>query len=202
MKARLFFTLLALSPLCWGKVSNLDELESRLAQHSVIRGEFTQRRHLEMFAQPLSSQGEFTLSKQQGLLWQQHSPFAVNLVLTQDKLRQTFADQAPQVIKAEDNPMAFYFSRVFLAVFHGDTDALKTQFDLDFSSSSQGWRLILTPRQAPLNVVFSSITLNGQQQVDALTLQEIRGDKTEIQFSNQTHQPETLTDAEQAQFSF
>jgi hypothetical protein len=135
-------------------------------------------------------------------LWQQTTPFPVHLVLTEDKLRQTFAGQEPQTITAKENPMAFYFSHVFLAVFHGDTEALQQQFDMAFDVKDQQWTLLLTPKQAPLNSVFKSITLTGQQDIDALTLQEIRGDKTEILFSNQTHQPESLSDAEQAQFSF
>ncbi|UPQ89366.1 outer membrane lipoprotein carrier protein LolA [Vibrio sinaloensis] len=197
-----WLALLALSPVCWGQINTLEQLETQLAQHPIVRGEFTQQRHLEMFAEPLSSSGRFTLSKQQGLLWQQNTPFAVNLVLTQDKLRQTFVDQAPQTISAEQNPLVFYFSRVFLAVFHGDTQALQTEFELDFSAQDDQWQLVLTPRQAPLNQVFSTITLSGDQAIDSLVLQELRGDQTEIQFSHQTHQPETLTDAEQAQFSF
>jgi len=202
MKKWLLLALVAVSPLSWAEVTDLTSLQKQLAEHTIVRGEFTQLRHIEMFEQPLSSQGHFTLSKQQGLLWQQDVPFPVNLVLTEDKLRQTFSGQEPQVITAKDNPMAFYFSHVFLAVFHGDTEALKEQFDIDFEAKSGKWVIELTPRQSPLNAVFQTITLIGNENIDGLTLQEIRGDKTEILFSNQSHQPETLTDAEQAQFSF
>lgn len=202
MKNWLLILLMLCSFGAVAKVSDLSSLQNQLSQHDIVRGDFTQLRHIAMFEQPLSSQGHFTLSKQQGLLWQQTTPFAVNLVLTKDKLRQTFAEQKPQVITATENPMAFYFSHVFLAVFHGDTHALQEQFALQFEHKSDHWQLILTPKQAPLNAVFATIRLTGQQNIDKLTLQEIRGDKTEILFSHQTHQPETLTDAEKAQFSF
>lgn len=202
MKKWLMLALMALSPLCQASVTDLESLQKQLAQHAIVRGDFTQLRHIEMFAEPLSSQGSFTLSKQMGLLWHQTTPFPVNLVLTEDKLRQTFAGQEPQVITAKDNPMAFYFSHVFLAVFHGDTDALKEQFEIAFDTSSEEWTIELTPKQAPLNAVFKTITLVGNEDIDGLTLQEVRGDKTEILFSNQTHQPESLSDAEEAQFSF
>ncbi|WCP69609.1 outer membrane lipoprotein carrier protein LolA [Vibrio tubiashii] len=202
MKKWLLIALLAVSPFSSATVTDLESLQVQLAQHEIVRGDFTQLRHIEMFEQPLSSQGNFTLSKQQGLLWQQTIPFPVNLVLTEDKLRQTFAGQKPQTVTAKDNPMAFYFSHVFLAVFHGDTQALQEQFDIAFKVTSGDWTIKLTPKQAPLNAVFETITLVGNQNIDQLTLKEIRGDKTEILFSNQTHQPESLTDAEQAQFSF
>ncbi|OBT14771.1 hypothetical protein A9264_13405 [Vibrio sp. UCD-FRSSP16_10] len=207
MKKWLAFTLIIAAQYAWvnsawAKVTDLTSLQTQLSQHSIVRGDFTQLRKIEMFAQPLSSKGQFVLSKEHGLLWQQTTPFTVNLVLTKDKLRQTFSGQQPQVITAKENPMAFYFSHVFLAVFHGDTEALKEQFAMDFAAKNEHWTLTLTPKKAPLNAVFKSIVLAGNQDIDSLTLQEIRGDKTEILFSNQTHQPETLNDAETAQFSF
>lgn len=202
MKKWVLLALLAVSPFSWAKVTDLSSLQTQLAASSTVRGDFTQLRHLEMFEQPLSSQGTFTLNRDQGLLWQQTTPFPVQLVLTQDKLRQTFAGQSPQVITAQENPMAFYFSHVFLAVFHGDSEALSQQFDMDFTVQDDQWTLVLTPKQPPLSSVFQSISLIGQQDINKLTLQELRGDKTEILFSNQTHQPENLSDAEKALFRF
>ncbi|MCA2415792.1 outer membrane lipoprotein carrier protein LolA [Vibrio chemaguriensis] len=183
-------------------ITDLASLQQQLSQHEIVRGDFTQQRHLEMFSQPLTSKGQFTLSKTHGLLWQQTEPFAVNLVLTENKLRQTFADQAPKTISAQENPMAFYFSHVFLSVFHGDTSALQEQFTLDFSVENNQWQLILEPKQSPLNAVFKAITLSGKAHIDRLTLQELRGDKTEITFTNQTSLPQELMDAEVAQFRF
>ncbi|CAM2926518.1 LolA family protein [Vibrio rarus] len=207
MKKWLAFALIIVSQCAWvncawAKVTDLTSLQAQLSQHSIVRGDFTQLRTIQMFAKPLSSKGQFVLSKEHGLLWQQNSPFKVNLVLTKDKLRQTFSGQAAQVITAQENPMAFYFSHVFLSVFHGDTQALQQQFAIAFATKEKQWTLTLTPKKAPLNAVFQAIVLVGSQDINSLTLQEIRGDKTEILFSNQTHQPETLNDAEKAQFSF
>lgn len=184
------------------QVTDLTSLQAQLQQSPIVRGDFTQSRTLAMFEQPLVSEGSFLLERQHGLLWQQNTPFPVNLVLTQDKLRQTFANQPAQVITAKENPMAFYFSKIFLSVFHGDTEQLQSQFDLQFSPQKEHWQLVLTPKEAPLNAVFKSIILQGNQDINSLVLEEIRGDKTEITFTNQTHLPENLTDAEQAQFQF
>ncbi|MFV0448698.1 MAG: outer membrane lipoprotein carrier protein LolA [Vibrio sp.] len=186
----------------WAQITDLTSLQTQLQQHSLVRGDFSQSRTLAMFEQPLLSEGSFLLEKQHGLLWQQNTPFPVNLVLTQDKLRQTFANQPAQVITAKENPMAFYFSKIFLSVFHGDTEQLKSQFALQFTPQNEQWQLVLTPKEAPLNAVFKSIVLQGKQDIDSLVLEEVRGDKTEITFTNQTHQPEKLTDAEQTQFQF
>lgn len=184
------------------QVTDLASLQTQLQRFDIVRGDFAQTRKIDMFAEPLSSQGTFLLDKAHGLLWQQTTPFPVNLVLTQDKLRQTFAGQNPHTITAQENPMAFYFSHIFLSVFHGDTEQLTNEFALDFSEQNGHWTLVLTPKGAPLNAVFQHITLQGQDDIDVLSLQEVRGDTTEIQFSAQTHEPSTLSPAEQAQFEF
>ncbi|WP_061019764.1 LolA family protein [Vibrio splendidus] len=191
-------------------VGSISELQTVLSENSIVRGEFTQTRNMEMFAQPLTSQGTFLLDKSSGLLWTQTTPFPVNLVLTDNKLSQRFADQPAKIITDKENPMAFYFSHIFLSVFHGDTQKLQEQFALDFEPATatrsdkktekKSWALTLTPKSAPMNAVFEAITLQGQSDIERIELKEIRGDSTVIEFSQLSHQPEVLSDAEAQQF--
>lgn len=202
LKNPLCLLLSLFSFVTFAKVDNLDSLQKQLSSHALVRGQFTQLRHLQMFAQPLTSQGQFVLDKQHGLLWQQTAPFPVNLVLTQDKLRQSIAGQAPEVITSAQNPMAFYFSRIFLAVFHGDTNALQNEFDLSLSTDDAKWTLTLAPKSAPLNSVFEHIVLQGEDEIEQIELLEKRGDRSEIYFQAHSHQPTQLTSTEQQQFAF
>ena len=195
-------------------VGSISELQTVLSANSIVRGEFTQTRNMEMFAQPLTSQGTFLLDKSSGLLWTQTTPFPVNLVLTDNKLSQSFADQPAKIITDKENPMAFYFSHIFLSVFHGDTQKLQEQFALDFepetttntdesanaSSQDTRWTLTLKPKSAPMNAVFEAITLQGKNDIERIELREIRGDSTVIEFSQLSHLPEVLSDAEAQQF--
>jgi len=184
------------------EVKTLADLQTTLSHQSIIRGDFTQTRTMEMFDQPLSSQGSFLLDKASGLLWSQTAPFPVHLVLTDNKLSQRFGDQPAQVITDKENPMAFYFSHIFLSVFHGDTQKLTEQFALEFSPSDAqtNWTLSLTPKHAPMNAVFERIELQGNSDIERIELKEIRGDSTLIEFSNFNHQPQRLTDDEAQQF--
>ncbi|MGF1688564.1 outer membrane lipoprotein carrier protein LolA [Photobacterium japonica] len=172
----------------------LADLQQQLAAQTVVRGDFTQTRHMAMFSAPLQSSGHFLLAQDHGLLWQQTVPFPVSLVLTQDKLSQQFGDSPAQVIAAKDNPMVFYFSHLFLSLFKGDTQQLTEQFTVSLTqpaspesgeSAGAQWALTLTPTAAPLNAVFQHIRLSGGQFIDQLVLTEKRGDVTEIQFSHQ-----------------
>ncbi|NOJ04028.1 outer membrane lipoprotein carrier protein LolA [Vibrio splendidus] len=195
-------------------VGSISELQTVLSENSIVRGEFTQTRNMEMFAQPLTSQGTFLLDKSNGLLWTQATPFPVSLVLTDNKLSQRFADQPAKIITDQENPMAFYFSHIFLAVFHGDTQKLQEQFSLSFepateqssdesaneSTEGTSWTLTLKPKSSPMNAVFEAITLQGNNDIERIELKEIRGDSTVIEFSQLSHQPEVLSDAEAQQF--
>lgn len=195
-------------------VSSISDLQTVLSANNIVRGEFTQTRNMEMFAQPLTSQGTFLLDKSNGLLWTQATPFPVSLVLTDNKLSQRFAEQPAKIITDKENPMAFYFSHIFLSVFHGDTQKLQEQFSLDFepatttntdesaNASSQDtlWTLTLKPKSAPMNAVFEAITLQGKNDIERIELREIRGDSTVIEFSQLSHLPEVLSDAEAQQF--
>ncbi|MFA0125949.1 outer membrane lipoprotein carrier protein LolA, partial [Vibrio sp. 10N.261.48.A2] len=69
-------------------VGSVSDLQTVLSTNSIVRGEFTQTRNMEMFAQPLTTQGTFLLDKSSGLLWTQATPFPVSLVLTDNKLSQ------------------------------------------------------------------------------------------------------------------
>ncbi|WP_105902246.1 outer membrane lipoprotein carrier protein LolA [Vibrio gangliei] len=183
-------------------VQSIEQLQQQLASHAVVRGDFSQTRHMQMFDAPLTSQGQFLLSREHGLHWQQTTPFATTLILTQDSLSQQVGSEPAQVLKVSDNPMVFYFSHVFLSLFKGDTSQLTEQFTFEFQPQvNQAWQLRLLPKQAPLDKVFKQIVIEGKQDIDGIELQEIRGDRTDITFSNQTHQPETLTAAEQAAFN-
>ncbi len=179
----------------------LAQLQQQLANHQVVRGDFTQTRHMQMFDAPLTSQGQFLLSSQYGLWWQQTTPFPTSLVLTKNTLSQQVGSEPAQVLNVSDNPMVFYFSHVFLSLFQGDTETLQQQFDLKLSSSpSSQWELSLTPKSAPLNKVFSQINIEANDYINRIELVEIRGDRTEINFINQTHLPSDLSTTEQAIF--
>ncbi|WP_407331337.1 outer membrane lipoprotein carrier protein LolA [Enterovibrio sp. 27052020O] len=180
---------------------DLPDLQQRLASSSIVRGDFTQTREIALLDMPLQSQGEFLLSEEDGLLWQQHSPFPVSLILAGETLRQRIPGQAEQVVHAKDNPMAFYFSEMFLSLFHADTRTLKTQFDLTLTGDENQWQLSLVPIAAPLTQVFNNIVLSGGEDIETLSLHELRGDKTTLTFSDIQHAPTTLSDEERRAFS-
>jgi len=180
----------------------LADIQQKLTAHTLLRGLFTQAKTMQMFNQPLISQGRFLLEQNQGLIWQQTEPFPVSLVLVKDKLSQQFAEQDAEVIIAQDNPMVFYFSHLFLSLFKGDMDGLTEQFKIKISEKNGNWLLLLTPKSAPLNKVFTNVSIEGAEFIDFLVLTELNGDASTITFKQQQTTPDTLSEDEQRAFQF
>ncbi|WP_019616228.1 outer membrane lipoprotein carrier protein LolA [Psychromonas ossibalaenae] len=199
---KVFFTAVLVVFSFSAQAVTLADVQQKLTTHSLLRGEFTQTKTMQMFNQPLVSKGKFLLQQDQGLLWKQVDPFSVSLVLVKDKLSQQFAEQAPEVIAAKDNPMVFYFSHLFLSLFKGDVDGLTEQFEMKLSEKGDNWLLLLTPKSAPLNKVFANISIEGSEFIDVLVLNELSGDVSEIKFAQQTTTPNTLSKEEQRAFQF
>ena len=180
----------------------LEQLQQQLMTQEILRGDFTQSKTLQMFNQPLLSDGTFLLSHQQGLIWKQNNPFPVSLVLAKNKLSQQFSDQAPEIIEAKENPMVFYFSHLFLSLFKGDLTSLEKQFSMTLNDGKTGWVLNLTPKEAPLNNVFKGIEIKGKETIQRLTLLELNNDSSVINFTNISQQQSPLNQQETDAFKF
>ncbi|MDD1791876.1 outer membrane lipoprotein carrier protein LolA [Enterovibrio sp. ZSDZ42] len=183
------------------KAFDLPELQQQLSLSPVVRGDFIQVREIALLDMPLQSQGQFLLSEKHGLLWEQQTPFPVSLTLAGETLRQRIPGQPETVVHANENPMAFYFSEMFLSLFHADTHVLKEQFNLSLTGDKNQWQLTLIPNAAPLTQVFKNIVLSGGDNIETLSLHELRGDKTTLTFSDIQHMPTVLSDEERLAFS-
>ena len=181
---------------------DMHDLQVKLTEHKLLRGEFSQEKKMKMFKAPLLSSGAFLLAEKEGLIWYQQKPFSVSLILAKDKLSQQFSGKEAQIIEAKANPMVFYFSHLFLSLFKGDVNALKAQFEVSLSGSEKVWTLKLIPKSAPLNSVFSDISITGSDYINQLRLSELSGDISTITFSNQSVLPTKLTEEEKSAFQF
>lgn len=180
----------------------LTELQQRFSQQPVLRAEFEQQRSISGMAKPLKSSGELLISQQKGLWWSQQKPFPLILLLDDKRMVQTLAGQPPQVVTADNNPQMFQFNHLLTALFHADSQALEQNFALQFSDLGRNkWRLILTPKTTPLDRLFKRITLNGEQFLETIDIDDMQSDATHIRFFNQRTVPQALTVDEQQRFA-
>ncbi|WP_431224921.1 outer membrane lipoprotein carrier protein LolA [Serratia sp. L9] len=192
--------ILLISP--WVSAVTLDELQQRFTEQPVVRAHFEQTRAIKDLPQPLRSQGEMLIARDQGLLWDQKAPFTMTLMLNESRMVQIVNNQTPQVITAENNPQMFQLNHLLRALFQADRKVLEQNFRIDFQDKGEGrWVLNLTPTTTPLDRIFATLVLTGQTYLETIHLNDKQGDRTEITLSQHRLIPATLTDEELQRFA-
>jgi len=197
-----FLPLLALliSPLV--NAMTLDTLQQRFTEQPVVRAHFTQTRTIKDLPQPLKSAGNMLIARDRGLLWDQTSPFPMQLLLDDKRMIQAINGQPPQIITAENNPQMFQFNHLLRALFQADRKVLEENFRVEFADLGAGrWTLRLTPITTPLDKIFATIDLAGSTYLDTIQLNDKQGDRTDIVLSQQQLTPAQLTDDERQRFA-
>ena len=197
-----FLPLLALliSPLV--NAMTLDTLQQRFTEQPVVRAHFTQTRTIKDLPQPLKSAGNMLIARDRGLLWDQTSPFPMQLLLDHKRMVQAINGQPPQIITAENNPQMFQFNHLLRALFQADRKVLEENFRVEFADLGAGrWTLRLTPITTPLDKIFATIDLAGSTYLDTIQLNDKQGDRTDIVLSQQQLTPAQLTDDERQRFA-
>ncbi len=169
--------LLLATTIAMAQPFDLPQLAEQLSGPAVVRGDFIQDKHLRALPQPLTSHGQFILSRDHGLLWLLQQPIRQDHRITPQGIarrgEQGWQAVDPQGGSARQN-------QLFLAVLSGDTQALQRDFDLQLKGAPDAWRLQLTPRGALLKQIFAGIEIQGGETVTRIELHETQGDRTLI----------------------
>lgn len=191
---------LFISPLV--SALTLDDLQKQFSEQPVVRAHFDQTRTIKDLPQPLRSQGRMLIARDQGLLWDQTSPFPMQLLLDDKRMVQAINGQPPQTVTAENNPQMFQFNHLLRALFEADRKVLEENFRVDFKDLGEGrWSLVLTPVTTPLDKIFSTLDLKGAIYLESIRLNDKQGDTTDIALSRHQLTPARLTDAERQRFA-
>jgi len=191
--AGLGFWLLSQNALAF----DLDQLSSQLAKPAVVRGPLIQEKHLRALPQPLTSRGQFVLSRDLGLLWQLQSP-----------LQQAYRIDAQGIAKRtpggwqqqSGQDVAAQQSRLFLAVLKGNHSGLARDFALQLSGTPEAWQLRLVPNSVLLKQIFSHIQIDGGTLVQRIELHETQGDRSVLRLP-ESQASDALTKQERRDFA-
>ncbi|EEZ6971961.1 TPA: outer membrane lipoprotein carrier protein LolA [Escherichia coli] len=197
-----FLPLLVLLISPFVSALTLDDLQQRFTEQPVIRAHFDQTRTIKDLPQPLRSQGQMLIARDQGLLWDQTSPFPMQLLLDDKRMVQVINGQPQQIITAENNPQMFQFNHLLRALFQADRKVLEQNFRVEFADKGEGrWTLRLTPTTTPLDKIFNTIDLAGQTYLESIQLNDKQGDRTDIALTQHQLTPAQLTDDERQRFA-
>ncbi len=167
----------------------LAEIAARLAKTPITQGDFQQQKHLKVLHKPLISTGSFTYHQSKGVIWLTLTPVVSLLRVNESRL---LTGQGEQALPAA-------FGKVFKAMLGGDLAQLSDGFEISGSDQKTAWQLTLTPKDALLKLIISTMKLSGDTELRELEIRETGGNLTHIVFINITH-PEQLTPEQAADF--
>ncbi|TVL09800.1 hypothetical protein AYI82_07825 [Shewanella algae] len=179
----------------------LQQLSTKMALSDSSRGQFKQVRWLKVLKQPLRSSGEFLFQRELGMLWQQQTPFGNLLLLKQGELIQQDSQGKLSVTKADAGPpaVAEMLPRMMQSLLSGNIQALSQGFELYLLNDQAGhWQLGLKAKEQTMAALLPQIVLEGNQDLESLTLLAKNGDISQIFFSELDKSP--LNDSERARF--
>ena len=173
-------------------------VRQRLQVSPVLKGEFEQTKTLKGFRNPLVSHGEFLVARGQGVWWHTQQPFESTLVVTRTRLFTRNADgSADNLMDAQTEPGLKQVNELIFSLLAADLDALADKFTVVAQPvGATGWTLTLTPRDANIAKFLVRATLTGERDVQAVRIEEARGDATQIRFAHQL--PSTALTADEA----
>ena len=160
----------------------IEVLMRRLASTEGVVAEFRQVKELALLQVPIESRGTMIFIPPRCLAWETTSPGTSRLVIEGQSVRFHDATSAQDVDLSQDL-IARGFVESFVVLWSGDYEAMKKQYEVDFRSEKDGWRLVLTPRAARMREFITRIELQGTSgPPERMVLHEAGGDRTTTTF--------------------
>ena len=186
--------------------NSLDTVCKSLASHPNTTGDFTQVKTLQTNGRKLTSTGKFIFSTE-GILWRTEKPFPSSLILTKDTMVQIAANGKKSVMSGKDNQIFANISETLSSVFSGNADALRRNFECDFTEEGGVWNVFLTPKDSTIAAVMKTLVLTGKAGdagasgagavLSSLEMREASDNTIRYEFSNQKYPKELTSDEKQ-----
>lgn len=154
---------------------------------SLIRVEsaaFRQERHVAILERPLVSSGVLRILPDGEILWQQSDPYAFELIISTEGIRENLPGENDQSIKIESNLLTLTIARALSGLFEGDFSGLSAFFDVEIEGGNAGFRARLKPMDKILMAAISSIEVEGRDVIEHIRILEPSGDWTDIYLSD------------------
>lgn len=156
------------------------ELLRAYARMGGLEASFVETKQLSLLAKPIESRGRLYFARPGYLLRQVTEPVSASVLITPERviLRDDSGERVLD-LKTRSDVRPFVESLVWLLA--GDRDALEKAYAIAFSKAAQDgvWKLVLTPKGAPLNQLISEIVVTGKKLfVSQVRVREKSGDET------------------------
>lgn len=205
MKKRLIIALLSIMTFCVTAESyTVKSICQGLSKKQNTTGDFTQIKTINVNGRQLKSYGKFIICPL-GIMWKTQKPFPSSVIITKNSMMQISGDGKKTMLSGSSNEMFESISSSLSAVFTGDEQVLKENFETEVKEEeSANWTLILTPKDSTINSVINKLemrgtSINNQVVMNSLEISEGSSNKIRYEFSNQEY-PKELTQDEKSNF--
>ncbi|MDR1586717.1 MAG: outer membrane lipoprotein carrier protein LolA [Treponema sp.] len=190
-------------PLNGETLPQYNALCADLASRPVIKGIFEQTKTIKRLNRSLVSSGNFIIAAELGMVWDTRLPFPSVTAVGKDFIIQSTPRGTRSKLDAGGNETFTSLAATISAIFTGNVQSLKENFENYFLGDGRTWALGLIPREKAVAVFAERIILEGDAAGTALirsiTLHERSGDLIRYVLSGHSF-PAGLSDDEKALF--
>lgn len=180
----LLLLLCCLAPFAHAQADNalLQNVLAELGRHTAVRADFTQTRSNPALDKPQVSEGRLLFVLGHGMLWQTVSPYQETLALTGTRTARIDADGNAHPMRGDRG--VSQVSQMLQGMLGGKMDEALRQFDVEASGTPAQWTLRFVPKQERVARVLGSISLEGNDYLQGITIAMQDGARTEIRFAH------------------
>ena len=176
----------------------LDDISTKLSAIKTVKANFTSERNLKGAPKPLVAKGRMTLIEGKGVVWEQTSPFAEEILVKNDQVEIRRGKSKPEIITKKSQPRAFAFASLMRNLAGADAKTLGNWFTVSsISGTASGWTVTLKPSRDPLRQAFDTVTIKGGDAVTGVSFLSPAKDRTRIRFDDVHVNEGGLADAEE-----
>jgi hypothetical protein len=177
------------NPLSPRTMDVFTKISVKLAEHSIVKGNFEQEKKINRLNRALVSSGNFLIVSELGMVWDTLKPFPSVMTLGKDYIIQSRGSQKT-ILPATGNETFIRLADVISAVFTGNTEKLIENFEIYFTGLTANWEIGLIPKDKFISSITEKIVMKGDSVIKSILIFEQNGDSTGYILSNHSHPSE------------
>jgi outer membrane lipoprotein-sorting protein len=181
--------------------ADIDALLAGLAKAPGLYAHFREEKHITLLQQPLVSEGSIYFAPPSRFARHTEKPIKSTMIIDGNHLAFGGSEGSHEEMNLGTNPVARLFADAFVMLLSGNRAGLEKIFKMRLTPEAAGaWKLVLTPRVAPMDKLIKALELRGRGlNLNELDVREANGDWTRTSFTN-VDLNRRYTPAEQTKF--
>ena len=184
--------------------ADIDALLAGLAKAPGLYARFREEKHITLLQQPLVSEGSLYFTPPARFARHTEKPIKSTMIIDGNRLQFGSTEGSHEEMNLGTNPVARLFADAFVMLLSGNRAGLEKIFKMQLAPKPGGapgeWKLVLTPRVAPMDKLIKELELRGRGlNLNELDVREANGDWTRTSFTN-VDLNRRYTPAEQTKF--